>query len=80
MKWVIFVNNMVYPQLLLPGKRVKNIIKATKIIKNTKQIISKLKRKMFRKNMLTKNLEKVNVSIVENLVILVKTANRNLVN
>ena len=32
MKWVISVNNMVYPLLLIPGKRVKNMIKFTKII------------------------------------------------
>ena len=54
MKWVIYVNNMVYPLLLLPDKRVKNMIKFTKIItiKNTKPtwlnlMIFMLKRKMF---------------------------------
>ena len=42
MKWVIFVNNMVCPLLLLPGKKGKNMIKFTKTIiitniKNTKK-------------------------------------------
>ena len=39
MKWVIFVNNMVCPLLLLPGKKGKNMIRVTKIIaiKNTKK-------------------------------------------
>ena len=39
MKWVIFVNNMVCPLLLLPGKKGKNMIKVTKIIaiKNIKK-------------------------------------------
>ena len=32
MKWVIFVNNMVCPLLLIPGKKGKNMIKVTKII------------------------------------------------
>ena len=32
MKWVIVVNNMVCPLLLLPGKKGKNMIKVTKII------------------------------------------------
>ena len=32
MKWVISVNNMVCPLLLLPGKKGKNMIKVTKII------------------------------------------------
>ena len=32
MKWVIFVNNMVCPLLLLLGKKEKNMIKVTKII------------------------------------------------
>ena len=76
MKWVIFVNNMVCPRLLLPGKKGKNMIKVTKIIaikniKNTKIIlpnlmIFKLKRKMFQKNMINKTLIKVNVLTVEN--------------
>ena len=35
MKWVIFVNNMVCPLLLLPGKKGKNMIKFTKTIINT---------------------------------------------
>ena len=39
MKWVIFVNNMVCPLLLHPGKKGKNMIKVTKIIviKNIKK-------------------------------------------
>ena len=36
MKWVISVNNMVCPLLLIPGKKGKNMIKVTKII--TKKI------------------------------------------
>ena len=78
------------PLLLLPGKKEKNMIKATKIIaikniKNTKIILSNLmifmlKRKMFPKNMINKYQEKVNVLTVENLVILVKIAIKNLVN
>ena len=42
-------------------------------------MISMLRGKMFQKNMLTSDQEKVNVSIVENLVILVKIVNKNLV-
>ena len=89
MKWVIFVNNIVCPLLLLPSKRVKNMIKVTKIIaiKNIKNIepimlnpmIFMLKRKMFLKDMINKNLEKVNVLTVVNLDITVKTVNKNLV-
>ena len=86
MKWVIFVNNMICPLLLLPGKRVKNMIKVTKIIaiKNTEPIllnpmISMLKRIMFLKNMINKDQVKVNVLNVENLDITVKTVNKNLV-
>ena len=39
MKWVIFVNNMVCPLLLIPSKKGKNMIKVTKIIviKNMKK-------------------------------------------
>ena len=39
MKLVIFVNNMVWPLLLIPGKKGKNTIKVTKIItiKNIKK-------------------------------------------
>ena len=87
MKWVIFVNNMVCPLLLIPGKREKNMIKVTKVIaikniKNTTMlnlIIFMLKRKMFLKNMIHKGQVKVNVLTVVNLDILVKTANKNLV-
>ena len=90
MKWVIFVNNMVCPLLLIPGKKGKNMIKVTKIIaikniKNAKIILSNLmifmlKRKMFPKNMINKCQEKVNVLTVENLVISVKIVIKNLVN
>ena len=47
MKWVIFVNNMVCPLLLLPVKKGKNMIKVTKIIaiKNTKNTTKKKKKK-----------------------------------
>ena len=87
MKWVIFVNNMVCPLLLIPGKMEKNMIKVTKVIaikniKNTTMlnlIIFMLKRKMFLKNMIHKGQVKVNVLTVVNLDILVKTANKNLV-
>ena len=52
---------------------------------NTKIILSNLmifmlKRKMFTKNMINKCQEKVNVLTVENLVILIKIAIKNLVN
>ena len=90
MKWVIFVNNMVCPLLLLPVKKGKNMIKVTKIIaiknkiKNTKTtllnpMIFLLKRKMFLKNLINKGQAKVNVLTVVNLDILVKIANKNLV-
>ena len=47
MKWVIFVNNMVCPLLLLPVKKGKNMIKVTKIIaiKNTKNTTKTKKKK-----------------------------------
>ena len=89
MKWLIFVNNMVCPLLLLPGKKGKNMIKVTKIIaiKNKKNkkttllnlMIFMLKRKMFLKNMINKSQEKANVLTVVNLVVLVKIVNKNLV-
>ena len=89
MKWVISVNNMVYPLLLLPGKRVKNMIKFTKIIaikniKNTKPtllnlMISMLKRKMFLKSMLNRDQVKANALTVVNLDTTVKIVNKNLV-
>ena len=95
MKWVIFVNNMVCPLLLLPVKKGKNMIKVTKIIaiKNTKNttktkkkketllnlMIFMLKRKMFLKNVIKKSLVKVNVLTMVNLVILVKITIKNLV-
>ena len=89
MKQVIFVNNMVCPLLLLSGKKGKNMIKVTKIItikniKNTKKtllnlMIFMLKRRMFPKNMINKCQVKVNILLVENLVISVKIAIKNLV-
>ena len=89
MNWVIFVNNMVYPLLPLPGKMVKNMIKSTKIIaiKNIKDkeptllnlMISMLKRKMFLKSMINRSQVKVNALIVVNLDTLVKIVNKNLV-
>ena len=86
MKWVIFVNNMVCPLLLLPVKKGKNMIKVTKVtaIKNIENttllnlMIFMLKRKMFLKNMIHKGQVKVNALIVVNLDILIKTANKNL--
>ena len=89
MKWVISVNNMVCPLLLLPDKKVKNMIKFTRIetiknIKNTKPtmlypLIFMLKRKMFLKNTINRNLVKVNILTVVNLDTIVKTINKNLV-
>ena len=90
MKWVIFLNSIVWPLLLLLGKKGKNMVKVTKIlaiknIKNTKIILSNLMifmltRKMFQKNMISKAPIKVNVLTVENLVISVKIAIKNWVN
>ena len=89
MKWLFFVNNMVRLLLPLPDKKGKNMTRVTKIIaikniKNTKIILSNLmifmlKIKMFQKNMINKSQVKVNVLTVENLVISVKIAIRNLV-
>ena len=89
MKWIIFVNNMVCPLLLLPGKKGKNMINVTKMIaikniKNTKPtllnpVIFMLKRKMFLENMINRYQVKVNVLTVENLDIIVKIVNKNLV-
>ena len=79
MKWVIYVNNMVYPLLLLPDKRVKNMIKFTKIItiKNTEPtmlnpMIFMLKRKMLLKNMINRNQVKANALTVVNLETTIK--------
>ena len=86
MKWVISVNNMVHPLLLIPSKKGKNMIKVTKIIaiKNTKTtllnlMIFMIKGKMFLKNMINKAQIKVNVLTVENVVISVKIVIKNLV-
>ena len=84
MKWVISVNNMVCLVLVLLGKRVKNMIKAIKNIKNTETtllnpMISMLRRKMLLKDMKNKDQEKVNVLIMVNLDTLVKTVKKNLV-
>ena len=86
MKWVIFVNNMVYPLLPLPGKRLKNKIKSTKIIaiKNTRPtllnpMIFMLKGKMFLKSMINKSQVNVNALTMVNLDTSVKIVNKNLV-
>ena len=87
MKWVIFVNNMVSPLLLILGKREKNMIKVTKVIaikniKNTTMlnlIIFMLKRKMFLKNMINIDQVKANALTVVNLDTTVKIVNKNLV-
>ena len=86
MKLVIFVNNMVWPLLLIPGKKGKNTIKVTKIItiKNTKPnllnlMIFILKRKMFLKNMINRNQVKTNVLTVVNLDTTIKSVNKYLV-
>ena len=84
MKWEISMNNMVCLLLLLPGKKVKNMIKAIKNIKNTKitllnLMISMLRRKMFLKNMLNKDQVKVNVLTVANLDTSVKTVKKNMI-
>ena len=86
MKQIIFVNNMIYPLLPLPGKRVKNMIKSTKIIaiKNTKPtllnpMIFILKIKVFLKNMINRSQVKVNALTIVNLDTSVKIANKNLV-
>ena len=84
--FVTFV--MFFPFLLGGGNRGQTIlftkITAIKNIKNTKIILSNLmifmlKRKMFQKNMINKAQVKVNVLIVENLVISVRIVIRNLV-
>ena len=88
MKWIILVNNMVYPPLPLLGKNgIRDKIRPTKIIniKDIKDVLLKLvnfmiKRKMSIRNMISKNMVKETVSIAGNLVTLVKTANKKLVN
>ena len=88
MKLVIFVKNMVYPSLPLLGKNeIRDKIRPTKIIniKDIKDVLLKLvnfmiKRKMSIRNMISRNMVKEIVSIAGNLVTLVKTANKNLVN
>ena len=78
------------PPIAPSKQKGKNMVKVTKIIaiKNIKNkkttlinlMIIMLKRKMFLKTMINKGQVKVNVLIVENLVILVKIAIKNLVN
>ena len=78
------------PLLLLLGKKGKNMIKVTKVIaiknlKNTKTVllnlmISMLRRKMYLKDMINRDQVKVNALTVENLVISVRIAIKNLVN
>ena len=69
------------------GKNMINVTKmiAIKNIKNTKPTLFNrmisiiLKRKMFLKNMINKDQVKVNALTVENLDIIVKIVNKNLV-
>ena len=76
------------PPLPLLGKNgIRDKIRPTKIIniKDIKDVLLKLvnfmiKRKMSIRNMISRNMVKEIVSIVGNLVTLVKTANKNLVN
>ena len=75
------------PFPLLGKNRKRDKIRPTKIIniKDIKDILLKLvnfmiKRKMSIRNMISRNMVKEIVSIVGNLVTLVKTANKNLVN
>ena len=83
-----FCENMVYPPLPLLGKNeIRDKIRPTKIIniKDIKDVLLKLvnfmiKRKMSIRNMISRNMVKEIVSIAGNLVTLVKTANKNLVN
>ena len=75
---------MVCPLLLLLGKKEKNMIKVTKItaIKIIKDIEPTLLNQMIfmlKRNMLNKDQVKVNVLTMENLDILVKIVNKNLV-
>ena len=86
MKWVIFVNNMVYPILLLPGKRVKKHDKSHKNYSHKKYKTNFVKpndfyakKKMFLKNMINRDQVKANVLTVVNLDTIVKIANKNLV-
>ena len=66
MKWVISINNMVYPLLPLPGKKgISNMIRSMKItnIKDIKYVLLNLmifmiRRKMFIRNMINRNLVK----------------------
>ena len=60
------------------------MMRSVKIIKDIEQVLLNLinfmiKRNMLLKNMITRNLEKENASIVENLVTLVNIVNKNLV-
>ena len=91
MKWVIFVNNMVCPLLLLLGKKGKKHDKSyknynhKKYKKNTEPtllnpMIFILKRKMLLKNMINRNQVKANVLTMVNLDTTVKTVSKNLVN
>ena len=77
---------MVCPLLPLPGKKGENMIKFPKIIaiKNKEPtmlnlMIFMLKRKMLLKDMINRNLEKVNVLTMVNLDIIIKTVSKNLV-
>ena len=72
------------PPIAPSRQKSKKHDKSYKKYKNTKPtllnlMISMLKRKMFLKNMINKDQVKVNVLIVENLNITIKTVNKNLV-
>ena len=79
------MNNLVYHLLRPLGKKGKrNMIRSIKNIKDIEQVLLNLinfmiKRNMPLKNMINRNLEKENASIVENLVTLVNIVNKNLV-
>ena len=75
--------------LIAPGKKGKrNMIKSIEIINKKKKknkdalnlMISMPKRKMFKKKKINRNLVKENALIVENMVTIVKSASKNLVN
>ena len=73
---------------IAPGKKGKrNMIKSIEIINKKKKnkdalnlMISMPKRKMFLKKKINRNLVKENALIVENMVTIVKSASKNLVN
>ena len=88
MKWVIFVNNMVYPPLPFLGKKgIINMIRPTKIIniKYIKEVFIKTskfyeKKKNVHKKHDKQKSSKRNCFNCKKFGHLVKTANKNLVN